>query len=141
MNHRPDGSVERFGDLSPDGRPGNCLLYTREHFPELHDWRLIEENGAWRLMNLRRDGTTEEFHNLTFHDGPGLALEMRLFTRTGIEENLRAAGFQHIEFESEDCAEFGIIFGCPWSRPVVARKRTGSRGQRKAPKWRWPLRR
>ncbi|MGD0579614.1 MAG: hypothetical protein ABSC08_11870 [Bryobacteraceae bacterium] len=64
----------------------------------------------------------ETFSNLVFHGGPGLALEMRLFTKGGIEDNLQAAGFHQIEFEMQDYTEFGIIFGHPWSRPVAARK-------------------
>jgi hypothetical protein len=101
VNRKRDGSVERFDDMSFDGSPGPSLGRTREHFP---------------------DGTTENFRNLVFHEGPGLALEMRLFTRGGIEDSLRAAGFMQIEFEMQDTPEFGIIFGYPWSRPVIARK-------------------
>lgn len=41
-----------------------------------------------------------------FHEGPGLALEMRLFTKGGVENDLRAAGFHKVE----------------WSRPAAARK-------------------
>jgi hypothetical protein len=122
VNRKPDGTVERIGNLSPDGRPGNSMGYTREHFPELHDWHLATVDDESRLINRRRDGTTEEFHHLTFHGGPGLALEMRLFTKKGIEDNLRAAGFQYVEFESQDCADWGIFFGRAWDRPVVARK-------------------
>ena len=84
---------------------------------------LDEPGEAPRLLNTRADGTDETFCNLVFHEGPVPALEMRVFTRGGIEDNLRAAGFGRIEFETEDYAEFGIIFGYPWSRPVVARKR------------------
>jgi hypothetical protein len=122
VNRKPNGTVERIGNLSPDGRPGNSIGYTREHFPDLHDWHLATEDDEWRLINTRRDGVTEEFHNLTFHEGPGLALEMRLFTKKGIDDNLRAAGFQYVEFESRGFADWGIFFGRAWNRPVVARK-------------------
>jgi SAM-dependent methyltransferase len=122
VNRRPDGQEERFPDMHFDGSPGPSLGYTREHFPALHDWRLSNEEGNWSLTNTRPGAPVETFRNLVFHEGPGLALEMRLFTKNGIEDSLRAAGFRHIEFEMHDTPEFGIIFGYPWSRPVIARK-------------------
>ena len=122
INRRPDGQIDRFWDMAFDGSPGPSFGRTREHFPGLHDWRLSDDCGELRLLNSRPDGIVETFYDLTFHEGPGLALEMRLFTKSGIEDNLRAAGFHQIEFEMRDYSEFGIIFGHPWSRPAVARK-------------------
>ncbi len=122
LNRRPDGQVERFRDVAFDGSPGPSLGRTREHFPQLYDWRLSDTAEEPRLLNTRRDGGVETFCNLAFHEGPGLVLEMRLFTKGGIEDNLRAAGFHQIEFEMQDCTAFGIIFGYPWGRPVTACK-------------------
>jgi SAM-dependent methyltransferase len=124
VNRNPYGQIERFYDMAFDGGPGPSLGNSREHFPELFDWKLSVQEGVWRLLNRRRNGTIETFHNLVFHEGPGLALEMRLFTKEGLEHDLRAAGFNNIEFETEDCAELGIIFPYCWSRPILAR-RTG----------------
>lgn len=127
VNRRADGSVERFRSMAFDGTPGPSFGWTREHFPELHDWRVeqVEQDGggrgSYRLRNTLPDGSVAVFHNLVFHDGPGLALEMRLFTKESLEESLRAAGFQEIEFAMEDVPDRGIIFGHPWSRPLVAR--------------------
>lgn len=122
LNRKADGEVERFYDMVFDGRSGPSMGRTREHFPDLRDWRLVNEGEIWSLVNTRREGLTETFHNLVFHEGPGLALEMRLFTKQGIEENLREAGFHHVEFEMCDYTDLGIIFPDPWSRPVVARR-------------------
>ncbi len=122
VNRKPDGGEERFYDMVYDGGPGPSLGRTREHFPNLCDWRLIGTAGRYQLVNTRQDGTVERFSHVVFHDGPGLALEMRLFTKNGIEESLRAAGFNQVEFEFQNSPESGIIFGQPWSRPVVARK-------------------
>jgi hypothetical protein len=122
VNRTPAGREERFWDMVFDGSPGPSFGWTREHFPQLRDWRLSEIGGERCLLNTRTDGVTETFHNLVFHEGPGIALEMRLFTKSGIEDNLRAAGFQHIEFEQRDYPELGILFGYPWSRPIAARK-------------------
>lgn len=122
VNRKPNGDTERFHDMVFDGGPGPSLGRTREHFPELHEWRLVNESESWRLLNRRRDGTVETFHNLVFHEGPGLALEMRLFTKSGLEHDLHAAGFGHVEFEMQDYAECGIMFPHPWTRPIVARR-------------------
>lgn len=122
VNRGPDGGVEWFRDIRADGSPGRTFGRTREHFPELHDWRLIEEDSAWRLENKRRDGEVEVFHNLCFHGGRGLALEMRIFTRGSLEQDLREAGFTSVEFDNEEYADFGIIFPHPWTHPIVARK-------------------
>jgi len=123
INRRPDGQVQQFRDMAFDGSRGASLGRTREHFPALHNWRLSDDGGATHLVNTRVDGSMETFREIVFHGGPGLALEMRLFTKRGIEEYLRAAGFDRIEFEMQEYPEFGIIFGYPWSRPVAARKR------------------
>jgi SAM-dependent methyltransferase len=122
INRRMDGQVECYWDMAFDGSPGPSLGRTREHFAGLHEWRLTDNGGEPNLVNTRVDGTVETFRNIVFHGGPGLALEMRLFTKGGIEDSLRAAGFQQIEFEMQDYPEFGIIFGYPWSRPAAARK-------------------
>ena len=122
VNRRRDGVVERFWDMAFDGSPGPSLGHTREHFRNLHHWYLAEEKGSFTLSNNRMDGAVETFRELVFHEGPGLALEMRLFTKGGIESELRNAGFRHIEFQMQDCSQFGIIYGQPWSRPVLARK-------------------
>jgi SAM-dependent methyltransferase len=122
LNRTRDGEVEWFRDVRPDGGPGRTFGRTREHFPDLHDWRLIEEDGAWRLENKRRDGELEIFHNLSFHGGRGLALEMRIFTKESIEQELRDAGFTAVEFDSHEWAEFGIVFPYPWNYPILARR-------------------
>ena len=121
LNRKPNGDVERFYDMVWDDSAGPSIGRTREHFPDLHNWKLLEEGENWRLTNIRRDGGIETFHNLVFHEGPGLALEMRLFAKRDLERNLRDAGFQDVEFETEDQHDVGIIFPYPWSRPAVAR--------------------
>ncbi|MBZ5575191.1 MAG: class I SAM-dependent methyltransferase [Acidobacteriia bacterium] len=121
VNRSPAGNVQRYDDLVFDGRPGPCLGSTREHFPNLLDWRLLEANGAQILENHPLNGGVERFENLTFHGGSGLVLEMRLFTRGGLQRELSSAGFRSIEFEEEECPAFGIVFPYTWSRPIIAR--------------------
>jgi len=121
VNRTADEQTERFSGLSFNDGPGPSLGYTREHFPQLHEWTVSQEGESRRLLNKRPDGSIEIFHNLVFHRGPGSALEMRLFTKRGLENHLREAGFAKVEFAFEDHPEFGIIFAYPWSRPIVAR--------------------
>lgn len=121
VNHRADGVEERFRHMAFDGSAGPSLGRTREHFPRLHNWRIEATSGGHEVINRLPDGSTEIFRHPVFHDGPGLALEMRLFTKIGIERNLVEAGFDQIQFETRECRQLGIVFGHPWSRPVAAR--------------------
>ncbi|MEP6996943.1 MAG: methyltransferase domain-containing protein [Betaproteobacteria bacterium] len=93
---------------------------TIEHFPALHDYRLIETGGAWRLENRTSDGRIEIFTDLVFHGGPGTTLEMRLFSRAGLEREFAAAGFSRVRIADEPFAEHGIGWPEPWSVPMVA---------------------
>ena len=111
-------------------KPGGVLVFsvpftlepdTVEHFPELHEFRLIEQDGKWRLHNRTRDGREQEFDDLIFHGGPGSTLEMRVFSRAALERHFARAGFQDVRFAAETCERFGIVWPEPWSIPVVAR--------------------
>jgi hypothetical protein len=95
-----------YPGMTFDGGPGPSLGYTREHFRE------------WPLP----PGGLEAFQNLVFHGGPVFSLEMRLFTRGGIEDNLRAAGFFSIQFDTCENRKIGVVFPYPWSHPIIARK-------------------
>jgi SAM-dependent methyltransferase len=110
-------------------KPGGVLIFsvpfsldpdTVEHFPELHDYRLVETGGSWRLENCTSDGREQIFTDLIFHGGPGSTLEMRLFSRTGLEREFTAAGFARMRIADEACPEHGIFWPEPWSVPMVA---------------------
>jgi len=110
-------------------KPGGVLIFsvpfsldadTVEHFPALHDYRLIETHGSWRLENRTLDGRQEIFTDLVFHGGPGTTLEMRLFSRAGLEREFAAAGFARLRIADEACPEHGIVWPEPWSVPMVA---------------------
>jgi len=94
---------------------------TREHFPDLHDWR-IEGRGDERvLVNRTADGREQRFPNPCFHGGSGSTLEMRLFSRDDLLRELRDAGFAHARIADEAYLPFGIVWPEPWSTPIVAR--------------------
>jgi SAM-dependent methyltransferase len=111
-------------------KPGGAFVFsvpfsladdTVEHFPELFDFRVAEEDGRWRLRNVTTDGRTQVFDDLVFHGGPGTTLEMRLFSRAALLREFTAAGFASVRVAAEPYLPFGIIWPVPWSVPMVAR--------------------
>jgi len=93
---------------------------TREHYPELYNYRLVETGGEWRLENRTADGRRQVFHDLVFHGGPGSTLEMRLFSRSGLIREFAAAGFAGVRIAEEPRPDYGIVWPEPWSIPMVA---------------------
>ena len=94
---------------------------TIEHFPDLHDFRIVDANGEQRLHNVTRDGRSQVFDRLIFHGGVGATLEMRVFSKRALERELRDAGFSRIDFVDEACPRFGIVRPEPFGVPIVAR--------------------
>jgi SAM-dependent methyltransferase len=95
---------------------------TKEHFPGLHAYRIIQIEDQFVLVNRRPDGVVETFTDLVFHGGPGTTLEMRLFAEKELVDKLLAAGFREVVVLRESYPEFGVQLPQPWSRPMVARK-------------------
>jgi SAM-dependent methyltransferase len=67
---------------------------TREHFHDLHDWRIETEGKQRVVVNRRRDGAIDRFDNLCFHGGVGLTLEFRIFSRQGLIDSVQNAGLR-----------------------------------------------
>jgi SAM-dependent methyltransferase len=93
---------------------------TREHYPELHDYRVVQSDGRWRLENRTEDGRAQIYTDPVFHGGPGSTLEMRLFSRSGLIREFTDAGFAGVRIAEEPQLEFGIVWPDPWSVPMVA---------------------
>ena len=120
-------------------KPGGAFVFsvpfsladdTVEHFPELFDFRVAEEDGRWRLRNVTADGRAQVFDDLVFHGGPGTTLEMRLFSRAALLREFTAAGFAACESRpSRTCrsASSGRSPGrCRWSpAPDLVRTAVG----------------
>ena len=94
----------------------------REHFPDLHEYRVVSLGNSTVLVNRRSDGTLEVLDDLIFHGGSGETLEMREFGVTSLRAKLLAAGFQHLDLFSTDIPEIGIVFDDDVSQPLIARK-------------------
>jgi len=101
--------------------PFGLDLETVEHFPDLFDYTINEEAGQWVLHNRTADGRYQTFDNLVFHGGPGTTLEMRMFSRDGLEREFAQAGFKNVRVLAEPCLTHGILWTEPWSVPIVAR--------------------
>jgi hypothetical protein len=111
-------------------KPGGVLVLsvpygltgdTKEHFPDLHEFRLETSTGRRSLINYTSDGRKEEFHDLVFHGGEGETLEMRVFSETGLMQELARADFNHVQIMREPFYDYGIVWSHPWSLPIVAR--------------------
>jgi SAM-dependent methyltransferase len=118
--------------LAPGGRlilsvPYSLDERTVERFPSLYSFTVAEIDGSPVLVNRRADGALEAFEGLIFHRGPRSAdasLEVRVFSRSGLEQALRDAGFTDVTFCGEACLRYGILHH-EWSQPVVARRAPG----------------
>jgi SAM-dependent methyltransferase len=102
----------------PYGKIGNTL----EHFPDLHDYRLEKRGKKRVLVNTTSGGARQEFDDTVFHGGEGDTLEMRVFSESGVLEELRRAGFVDIHIHRESHHEFGIHWIYDWSLPITARR-------------------
>lgn len=95
---------------------------TMEHFPGLSDYDIEWREKRRVLVNRLPDGQTQEYAQLVFHGGEGETLEMRIFSKSGLIEELERAGFQDICIHGEAVDQFGILWKDPWSLPVTARR-------------------
>ena len=111
---RPDGL---FLFTVPFAREGE----TREHYPRLHDFAIVEEAGKRRLRNRTAEGEEEMFDDLVFHGGEGMTLEMRMFSESDLLRRLAAAGFSSARVHGEHYPRFGILWPIDHSLPIVAR--------------------
>ncbi len=85
---------------------------TIEHFPNLFNWHLVEEdydkNGTrFYIENITKEGDKEILNNVSFHDGGGQAIEMRVFALNSILKIAKGIGFT-INKVDEDIPLFGI---------------------------------
>lgn len=130
FEHVPPPIQPAFDNLFALLKPGGVVVFsvpysleaaTREHFPNLHDFKLRQDSiSGWVLNNVTKDGVKEEFHNLVFHGGPGSTLEMRLFCLSDLQKHLQKAGFTDIRVHDEPHFEYGIFWLHPWSLVISA---------------------
>ena len=109
------------------------LKQTIEHFPELHDYKVVQRRTplAWRrksrprrynLINITEDGREQQFTDVRLHGGAGVTLEMRIFSLSDVMAHLAAAGFANVSVRGDDCPGRGVVWLSPNSTPIIARK-------------------
>ncbi len=112
-------------------KPGGVLILTApygtndstiEHFPELHQFHIVEVDGSFHLRNVTENGVTQEFKDLRFHGGPGSTLEMRIFSEKALIAHLNEAGFSGVKVHREPDLTHGVWWPEPWAFPIAARK-------------------
>lgn len=121
---RAFGNVRKL--LKPNGVfifsvPYNKDEATKEHFPDLYDYEIIETEEVYVLKNITRGGVEQTYDNLVFHGGTGATLEMRCFSEASIREEFRKAGFAHVNIYSEPDFEHGVYWSNDCSLPIAAR--------------------
>lgn len=129
MEHVPPPISSAFKNLRAILKIGGVLILTvpftmsqetKEHFPDLYDYEIVNRSGRQILINRTISGHIQEYDDLTFHGGPGRTLEMRVFSENGLLRELRHAGFDDITVHREPCVEAGIYWKDPWSVPITA---------------------
>jgi SAM-dependent methyltransferase len=115
-------------------KPGGLLLLTVpfvnrtdktfEHYPDLWEWELVEQDGKAVLVNTTRDGRRQTFVDPYHHGGAGLNVEMRLFGQSDLLRRLRRAGFEDIQIRGEPCLEFGVYWTATEHLPITARAKS-----------------
>lgn len=94
----------------------------REHFPNLNKYHIEIRAGRPVLINKTASGSYEEFDELIFHGGEGETLEMRLFSKAWLLDELTRAGFQKIKIMDDEYTDFGILWRESRSVPILAWK-------------------
>jgi SAM-dependent methyltransferase len=94
----------------------------REHFPELHEYRVVPLGQSAVLINRGRNGQLAICEDLAWHAGPGATLEMRAFGWPALRSKLLETGFREVSPFCDNLPEIGIIFDSDVSQPLVSRK-------------------
>jgi SAM-dependent methyltransferase len=130
LEHVPPPASVAFNNLRRLLKPGGFAVvtvpyvpdgHTVEHFPELYDYELVEEDGRELLRNTTREGEKQVFDDLHFHGGVGATLEMRVFSEPDLLAEFERAGFTETKVYREPEPAHGIGWPEGWALPVAAR--------------------
>src|SRR5947208_3368036 len=95
---------------------------TIEHFPELHEFTLVERDGGCELHNLTKSGVRQTFRNLVFHGGRGSTLEMLVFSYSCLLRRLSAVRFAVVEVHIYPDFRHGLWLYHHWSLHITERE-------------------
>ena len=131
FEHIPPPVEIAFQNLYALLKPGGVCIFsvpyvkdglTKEHFPDLFDYKIIDKNGRKVLINKDKDGVEKIYTNGRFHGGKGSTLEMRVFSESSLLDNLSKAGFKDIRIHDHNKPEYGIIWRLNRSFPISMKK-------------------
>jgi SAM-dependent methyltransferase len=129
MEHVPPPIDIAFKNLRSLLRVSGLLIFsvpftsereTTEHFPDLHQFKIVGCGNERQLINITRKGEKQVFRNLVFHGGKGATLEMRIFSQAAVLKLLEDSGFREIRIHSKCLPEWGIVHPHPFSVPITA---------------------
>jgi len=131
FEHIPPPVEIAFKNLYALLKPGGVCVFsvpyeknglTKEHFPDLFDYKIIDKDGRKVVINKDKDGTEKIYTNVRFHGGKGSTLEMRVFSESSLLDSLSKAGFRHIRIHDDHKPEYGIIWRLNRSFPISMKK-------------------
>lgn len=137
FEHTPPPAIMAFEGAFQVLKPGGLLVLTVpfggnsetiEHYPELHEFKVVELGGDYAVVNRAGDGKFTLHTDPVFHGGPGTTLEMRIFSRADTIAKLEEAGFIDIEVHEAAVPEWGVFPPHGHGLPITARK-PGPRAQ------------
>lgn len=112
-------------------KPGGHLILTvpfinvgdhKEHYPGIVNYESEQRSdGSWVAHIEYPNGKIVTDETPCFHGGPGKTLEVRLFNRKRIEEELSWAGFKSVMVHVDNMPERGMNWNTA-SRLIVAQK-------------------
>lgn len=134
FEHVPPPIIDTFKNVRKILKPGGALILTVpytldsqtvEHYPDLFEYQIKNNDGRKIIINKTKSGTYQQFENPVFHGGHSEeeepALEMRIFSLNNLIENLNSAGFQRIKVIDQPEFKFGVYFPDSWSLPIIAK--------------------
>ena len=117
---------QRAALLKPGGKSSSSPCRSRstprrvEHFPELHDWRVVAEDGKHvdAQPDARRTGAA--LHRPRLPRRPGLDAGDAAVLARRARARVRRRRLSRVRIADEPCLPFGIHWPEPWSVPMVA---------------------
>jgi len=111
-------------------RPGGHMIFTvpyslhatgAEHYPELHDYRVVQFGDEYVVLNRTSAGKFVVHEHPIFHGGPGTTLEMRVPCLNDLTNHLATAGFE-FQVVKTNVPEWGVVYKDQPDRPILAKK-------------------
>ncbi len=131
LEHVIGDTVEALKGAYRTLKPGGIMIFSvpfinkgpaSEHYPGLIDYSEVATSTGARAARLKfSDGRETIDKNPKFHGGSGNTLELRLFNRERLIDELNQAGFEQIVVHEVDRPEIGVKWGTP-SRVITAQR-------------------